>query len=62
MLQSPGKAEALGTVDEFGLLAAAAHVEPKEINTIDDVLNDDALDLQSHGGRFVRLNVYGITA
>jgi len=39
------KIAALLTVDEFGLLKDVVIPEPKEINTIDDVLGDDILGL-----------------
>lgn len=43
--ESPEKAAALADYDEFGLLQGAGVQEPKEIYTIDDVLEDDALGL-----------------
>jgi len=43
--ESPGKAAVLAEFDTFNLLANVKHPEPKELNTIDDVLEDDALGL-----------------
>ncbi len=43
--ESPDKAAALAEYDTFSLLADVKHPEPKEINTIDDVLEDDVLGL-----------------
>ena len=42
---SPEKAEALRELDTLGLLADVTAPEPIEINTIDDVLGEDALGL-----------------
>ncbi len=44
LLENPSKAEALTSVDEFGLLVDAAEVEPTPIETLDDIFNDDAFD------------------
>lgn len=43
--ESPDKAAALAEFDTFNLLANMKYPEPKELNTIDDVLEDDALGL-----------------
>ena len=43
--ESPDKAAALAECDTFNLLANVKHPEPVEINSIDDVLEDDALGL-----------------
>ena len=43
--ESPEKAAALAEFDAFNLLANVKHPEPKELNTIDDILEDDALGL-----------------
>jgi len=43
--ESPDKAAALAEYDTFKLLADVTVPEPKEINTIDDVLEDDVLGL-----------------
>jgi len=43
--ESPDKAAALADFDTFNLLANAKKPEPKEINSIDDLLEDDALGL-----------------
>ncbi len=43
--ESPDKAAALAEYDTFNLLADVTAPEPKEINTIDDVLEDDVLGL-----------------
>jgi hypothetical protein len=43
--ESPEKAAALTEFDTFNLLGDVIISEPKEINTIDDVLDDDALGL-----------------
>ncbi len=43
--ESPEKAAALAEFDTFNLLGDVVIPEPKEINTIDDVLNDDVLGL-----------------
>jgi hypothetical protein len=42
---SPDKAAALAEYDTHGLLSDVVAFEPKEINTIDDVLEDDVLGL-----------------
>ncbi len=42
---SPDKAAALAEYDTHGLLSDVVAFEPKEINTIDDVLGDDVLGL-----------------
>ena len=43
--ESPEKAAALAEFDTFNLLANVKPPEPKELNTIDDVLEDDAIGL-----------------
>jgi hypothetical protein len=43
--ENPEKAAALAEFDIFNLLSDVVLPEPKEINTIDDVLNDDVLGL-----------------
>lgn len=43
--ESPEKAAALAEFDTFNLLGDVVLPEPKEINTIEDVLNDDILGL-----------------
>jgi len=43
--ESPEKAAALAEFDAFNLLANVKHPEPKELNTIDDILEDDTLGL-----------------
>jgi len=43
--ENPEKAAALAEFDAFKLLGEVVMPEPKEINTIDDVLEDDALGL-----------------
>lgn len=43
--ESPEKAAVLAEYDVFKLLDDVQHPEPKEINSIDDVLEDDALGL-----------------
>jgi len=42
---SPDKAAALAEYDTHGLLANVVAIEPKEINSIDDILEDDVLGL-----------------
>ena len=47
--ESPDKAAVLAEHDVFNLLREVSIPEPKEINTIDDVLKDDALGLLDDG-------------